>query len=131
MVSLTSGSTDLEWPLAHAPNPLPLPFSVGRRPEWKEMSVDREVSLQLHDDMPFRLSRIHFTIFEENHEVFVRDEISRLGTEVNGIHLGAKVSELRVGGHGVDYVARLNPRDNIVVAGGDNTRFVFHIHVTP
>lgn len=54
-VSLKSGSADLKWPLAHVPDPLPLPFTVGRRPGWQELAVDREVSLQLHDDKPFRI----------------------------------------------------------------------------
>ena len=47
-VSLKPGSGDIEWPLAHAPDPLPLPFTVGRRPAWQEPAVDREVARPFH-----------------------------------------------------------------------------------
>lgn len=120
-VSLKPGSAALEWPVAQVPDPLPLPFTVGRRPSWGEPPAREIVALQLNDEQPFRLSRAHFTILEEGGQAYVRDLHSHLGTEVNGHYAGIQV--------GKDIIA-LDAGDNIVIAGGRGSPFVFRIHVS-
>ena len=119
-VTLRAGSALLERTMSEVPDPLPLPFSVGRRPGQREGSALEPISLLLDDQRPYRLSRAHFSILREGPEICVRDLHSHLGTEVNGRFIGLQF--------GRD-IATLKPGNNIVIAGGAGSPFVFHLHV--
>lgn len=119
-VVLNAGSAALSSALAGLPAPLPLPFSVGRRPWRRESPADEEVSLQLDDESPFRLSRAHFSIYRGRRNIYVRDLNSHLGTEVNGESIGLQFAE---------DVARLHEGENVIVAGGHGSPFVFQVTV--
>lgn len=96
-------------------------YNVGRSPEPLESAPARRIDLRLTDHVPYRVSREHFCIFRENGEIGIRDLGSTLGTRVNGKSLGEHFgtdSEL------------LRPGDNLVVAGGEDSPFVFRVHLS-
>lgn len=121
-VTLRAGSALLERTMAPVPDPLPLPFSVGRRPSQREGDALEPISLLLDDQRPYRLSRAHFSILRDGQDICVRDLHSHLGTDVNGSFIGLQF------GHDI---ATLKPGDNTVIAGGYGSPFVFRLHVGP
>ncbi len=125
------------------------PFIVGRKPMSDEVQLQRSfgrlrhsgdrrgqserrkdgdinpetrsprIHLQLEDNMPFRLSRIHFSIQKiANGAHIVRDLGSSLGTKVNDAYLGADFPR--------DF-ANLDMGKNMVTAGGRQSPYVFQV----
>jgi hypothetical protein len=77
------------------------------------------VHLQLDDNIPFRLSRIHFSIQKMANGVhIVRDLGSSLGTKVNNAYLGTDFPR--------DF-ANLDMGKNLITAGGRQSPFVFQV----
>ena len=97
-----------------------LPFVVGRTLSKRERAPLETVDLCLDDSMPYRLSRAHFCICRENGRVIVRDLNSHLGTQVNGTFIGQ---------HFARDTAELSTGDNVIVAGGENSPYVFRIPI--
>jgi len=103
-----------------------LPFLVGRKPSEQEAGLHLnhstlDIDLQLVDEKPYRLSRAHFALqSEDGGGYLIRDLGSYLGTRVNDQFLGKDF--------GCDFV-ELNIGDNIIVAGGAESPFVFRISV--
>lgn len=95
-----------------------LPFHVGRPSGRGEREAPVELSLALRDGIPYRLSRVHFSLVAEGSGVAVRDVGSTLGTLVNG--------EL-IGEHAPRAFAPLEPGENRVQAGGMDSPFAFRI----
>ena len=96
------------------------PFTVGREPGWRERAPGSPVALQLRDAMPYRLSRLHFSIVQQEDAYAVRDIGSTLGTLVNDAFIGQ---------HASGAFAVLQPGENRVVAGGLDSPFAFRIVV--
>lgn len=125
------------------------PFIVGRKPLSDEMQLQQSfgqlrergdrraqeerrkdddispetrsprIHLQLDDYIPFRLSRIHFSIQTmANGAHIVRDLGSTLGTKVNDTYLGADFPQ--------DF-ANLDTGNNLITAGGCQSPFVFQV----
>lgn len=97
-----------------------MPYSVGRVGESKRGAIGLEPDLGILDPEPFRLSPMHFMLFEDHDKVFVRDCDSELGTIVNGRSLGRDFP--------LDQTM-LTPGENTVVAGGDGSPYKFLIDV--
>lgn len=120
-VRLAAGSADLAAILPAAGIALPeRPFVVGRRTSHPGEAATTAVDLLLDDVRPYRLSRRHFAIVRRGGDVEVRDLGSHLGTLVNDAGIG------RVFSHDV---ATLHPGENVVVAGGRCSPFVFRVLV--
>lgn len=118
---LLPGSPQTEAMFAHhAPIDMSLPFVVGRTLDEDELPSDEDVTLQLDDTRPYRLSRAHFAVIRTGERLWVQDLGSFLGTIVNGVPIGSNF--------GAD-TAVLIEAENIVVAGGMESPFVFRIIV--
>ena len=103
-----------------------LPFLIGRKPSEHEAGLHLnhstlDIDLQLVDERPYRLSRAHFALQSgDGGGCLIRDLGSFLGTRVNDQFLGKDF--------GCDFV-ELNTGDNIIVAGGAESPFVFRVSV--
>jgi len=97
-----------------------LPFVVGRRPVEGEGTPLWEPDLTLNDTEPFRLSRNHFIIEVRDGCYHVRDLCSTLGTIVNGEPIG---------NHFRTDDALLRAGENVIVAGGVDSPFVFSVSI--
>ena len=95
-----------------------LPYTVGRTPGPGEASARERVDLMLDDARPYRLSRAHFRIERGNGGYLVRDLGSVLGTTVN---------RRPIGQHFADDAAPLQPGDNSILAGGEESPFRFRL----
>jgi len=98
----------------------PLPFHVGRPAGRGERTPPVALTLAIPDSMPYRLSRLHFSILEDDGRFVVRDVSSTLGTMVNG--------EL-IGEHAARVFAPLRPGENEILAGGRDSPFAFRVVV--
>jgi hypothetical protein len=99
-----------------------LPFSIGRLPLSEEPRPQGSVDLQIQDSKPFRLSRMHFALYQHSEGLGVLDLGSTLGTEVNGEFLGSNASK--------DF-AFLKLGQNRITAGGAGSPFTFEVMVSP
>jgi CRP/FNR family transcriptional regulator, cyclic AMP receptor protein len=97
-----------------------LPLIVGRKHLAGEGRPRLQPDLQLDDTAPFRLSRSHFMIEKHDKCYYVRDLCSTLGTIVNGEPIG---NDFR----GDD--ARLQAGENVVIAGGVDSPFIFSVFI--
>jgi CRP/FNR family cyclic AMP-dependent transcriptional regulator len=97
-----------------------LPFTVGRARGRHESGPDAGPDLEVAEPEPFRLSRRHFCLLAEDHDVLIRDLSSELGTIVNEVPLGRDF--------GRDAVL-LHRGPNRVVAGGAGSPFEFAVAV--
>jgi CRP-like cAMP-binding protein len=95
-----------------------LPFTVGRKPADDEAPALVAADLAIPEPPPYRLSRAHFSLIAHGDEVVVRDLASTLGTIVNDRPLGRDFP--------IDS-APLRHGENIVVAGGKGSPFVFAV----
>ena len=95
-----------------------LPFTVGRTPGPGEASARVRIDLMLDDARPYRLSRAHFRIERGNGGYLVRDLGSVLGTTVN---------RRPIGQHFADDTAPLQPGENSILAGGEESPFRFRL----
>ncbi len=102
-------------------DPIPvtqLPFTVGRTPADDEAPAFVAADLAIPEPPPYRLSRAHFSLIAHGDEVVVRDLGSTLGTIVNDRPLGRDFP--------IDS-APLRHGENIIVAGGKGSPFVFAV----
>lgn len=82
-----------------------------------------QVHLELVDNKPYCLSRLHFLIqLMPNDQYIVRDLCSSIGTRVNGRHIGRQAHS---------FVAPLDSGDNIISIGSDGSPFRFRATVAP
>jgi CRP-like cAMP-binding protein len=95
-----------------------LPFTVGRALGRHESAPGVRPDLEVPEPEPFRLSRRHFALLAEDHDVLIRDLSSELGTIVNEVPLGRDF--------GQDAVL-LHRGANRVVAGGAGSPFEFAV----
>jgi CRP/FNR family cyclic AMP-dependent transcriptional regulator len=95
-----------------------LPFIVGRARSEHESGPDAKPDLEVPEPEPFRLSRRHFCLFAQDHDVLIRDLSSELGTIVNAIPLGRDFGQDTV---------HLHRGANRVVAGGAGSPFEFTV----
>jgi CRP/FNR family cyclic AMP-dependent transcriptional regulator len=95
-----------------------LPFTVGRTPADDEAPAFIAVDLAIPEPQPYRLSRAHFSLVAQGDEVVVRDLASKLGTIVNDRPLGWDFPSDS---------APLHQGENIIVAGGSGSPFVFAV----
>lgn len=97
-----------------------LPFAIGRAPGDREHAPSVSVELQLDDSRPYRLSRAHLCLDQQDEGLCVRDLGSKLGTSVNGVSIG------------LDFSRDTEPLvwgENSVIAGGANSGFAFRVVV--
>lgn len=95
-----------------------LPFVVGRRPAEGERRPSGSLQLELEDTAPYRLSRRHFAVVAGAEGLAVRDDNSTLGTVVNGEAVGEHFPRSEV---------LLRRDENLVVAGGAGSPFIFRL----
>ncbi|HYZ25751.1 MAG TPA: cyclic nucleotide-binding domain-containing protein [Geminicoccaceae bacterium] len=95
-----------------------LPFTVGRGRGRHEPVPGAEPDLEIPEPEPFRLSRRHFSLLAEDHDVVIRDLSSELGTIVNELPLGRDFGQ---------DAALLHRGTNRVVAGGAGSPFEFAV----
>lgn len=120
-IAIRGGSYALQLYIGTSPVPVPkMPYSVGRVGKTPPGEGLPAPDLGIVDPEPFRLSPMHFVLFEDTGKIFIRDCNSELGTIVNNRHLGRDFA--------VDQVA-LRPGENVVVAGGDGSPYKFLIDV--
>lgn len=92
-----------------------LPYVVGRLSDGAD-----GVDLAIPDSRPYRLSRQHFALTELEGGYVVHDLDSTLGTEVNGESIGRHFGRDQ---------APLQPGDNVIIAGGRGSPFVFKVSI--
>ncbi|HEY0833812.1 MAG TPA: cyclic nucleotide-binding domain-containing protein [Azospirillum sp.] len=98
-----------------------LPFRVGRTARDGDPTRRERGALRLPDHSPYRLSPNHFAIDRDARlGLVVRDLGSELGTMVNGQYLGGIFAKDAL---------RLQNGENIIVAGGTDSPFVFRVQV--
>lgn len=94
-----------------------IPFQIGR---MSRASVFGSNDLDLQDIEPYQISRCHCLItIVENHYYLV-DTVSSRGTTVDGNKIGGRVQEKRV---------LLEGGTHRMVLGGDQSPYVFELHV--
>ncbi|MBI3453425.1 MAG: cyclic nucleotide-binding domain-containing protein [Rhodospirillales bacterium] len=98
------------------------PFRIGRRTTKSESRHAMSSHLELDEEQPFYLSRLHFAVDETAWGPVVVDCGSRLGTRVNGELVGGTADEVR---------APLNPGENTIVPGNEKSTLRFKIVVDP
>jgi len=94
------------------------PYVVGRLPKKGESAPEIDVNLTFEDSKPYRMSRAHFAILRTQDGFQVRDLESSLGTSVNGVFLGK---------HFGSDLTSLKRGENIVAAGGVDSKFRFRL----
>lgn len=95
------------------------PFSIGRRRRDNEKAI-AAVDLMIDDAPPVRISRCHFQLKRLGNKLLITDELSKLGTDVNGT---------RIGKFERSNVAELKPGANLVTVGGVDSPYTFQIEV--
>jgi CRP/FNR family transcriptional regulator, cyclic AMP receptor protein len=120
-VSLIAASDALRARIGTAPIHIArLPFVVGRVPVAGEKRPARPADLEIDDEVPFHLSRVHFMIAQSRDRLLVSDLGSALGTNVNGRLIGLHVAS---------DAAPLEPGDNRILAGGMHSPFDFVVTI--
>ena len=120
-IEITAVTFAAKFYIGEAPIRIPaLPFTVGRALGRHEVGPDGRPDLEVPEPEPYRLSRRHFSLLAEDHEVLLRDLSSELGTIVNEVPLGRDF--------GQDAVL-LHRGPNRVVAGGAGSPFEFAVTV--
>jgi hypothetical protein len=97
-----------------------LPFAIGRTPNDREHAPSVNIALPLDESPPYRLSRAHFCLEQQDEGICVRDLGSKLGTRVNGVAIGLDFDR---------DVEPLGQGENSVIAGGANSGFAFRVIV--
>ena len=120
-IEITAITFAAKFYVGEAPIRIPaLPFTVGRALGRDEPGTDAQPDLEVPEPEPYRLSRRHFSLLAEDHEVLIRDLGSDLGTIVNEVPLGRDF--------GQDAVL-LHRGRNRVIAGGAGSPFEFAVAV--
>jgi CRP/FNR family transcriptional regulator, cyclic AMP receptor protein len=96
-----------------------LPFTVGRAAGPDEAAPTADLAIA--EPSPYRLSPLHFRLFAEGGQIWLRDLRSELGTIVNQVPLGQDFT--------IDSVP-LRRGANSVVAGGVGSPFEFEISLS-
>jgi len=97
-----------------------LPYVVGRKPGSGEPAPSVAADLMLDDAPPYRLSCPHFLIEARLVGYGIRDLGSALGTQVNGMAIGNDFGQDE---------APLDPGENEVVAGGEESDYHFKLSI--
>jgi hypothetical protein len=97
------------------------PFHFGRRASLAGVESVMSNQLLIADRPPYRVSRQHCILDRNESGVFVEDQISKLGTIVNGRSIGGKNPESRV---------RLSVGENSLVLGGFDSQVRFKLTVS-
>lgn len=95
------------------------PFKIGRKSSRGLFSLGQR-NLELEDEPPFNVSRVHCSITRVHQDIFVVDEGSALGTIVNGT---------RIGGPSEGRQARCDQQENRIILGSPHSPFHFCIAV--
>jgi hypothetical protein len=95
-----------------------LPFSIERGSEADNRRLLSRSRLLLPDHEPFRVSRRHCTLLNDQGRLWVVDINSRLGTTVNGTIIGGRTGRVR---------AELRPGHNELAIGGPRTPYRFQV----
>jgi hypothetical protein len=120
-IAIRGGSYALKLYIGTDPIAVPkMPYSIGRVGKAPARDGIPEPDLGILDPEPYRLSPLHFVLFEDTGKIFIRDCNSELGTVVNERHLGRDFA--------FDQMA-LRAGENTVVAGGDGSPYKFLIDV--
>jgi CRP/FNR family cyclic AMP-dependent transcriptional regulator len=120
-VSLVAASDALRARIGAVPIRIArLPFVVGRVSVAGEKRPARPADLEIDDEVPFHLSRVHFMIAQCRDRLLVSDLGSALGTSVNGQLIGLHVAS---------DAAPLEPGDNRILAGGMHSPFDFVVTI--
>jgi hypothetical protein len=96
-----------------------LPFTAGRAAGPGEAGPAADLAIA--EPAPYRLSPLHFRLFAEGGQIWLRDLRSELGTIVNQVPLGQDFT--------IDSVP-LRHGANSVVAGGVGSPFEFEISLS-
>jgi hypothetical protein len=120
-IAIRGGTYALKLYIGTDPVAVPkMPYSIGRVGKTPDRNGLPEPDLGILDPEPYRLSPLHFILFEDSGRAFIRDCNSELGTIVNDRHLGRDFAIDQVG---------LRVGENVVVAGGDGSPYKFLIDV--
>ena len=98
------------------------PFTVGRSADGTPSPPISDTELILPDSPPFRLSPQHFSLNESPEGYVVKDGGTTSGTEVNGEFLGETFGQDRT---------ILRKGENLIIAGGMHSPFVFKVLLEP
>lgn len=96
------------------------PFMLGRRGEIAGNEAPASNQLLVADRSPYRVSRQHCFLQARPDAIYVEDTKSKLGTIVNGIHIGGSSRERR---------AKLSHGENTLVLGGPDSQVRFKLLV--
>lgn len=96
------------------------PFRIGRRTPGGDPLTLNELSLPDHE--PYQISRSHCAVVRVGTRYFLIDRGSRLGTTINGVH---------VGGNECTGCAELTAWSNEVALGGADTPYRYRLTIVP
>ncbi|MGH7392270.1 MAG: FHA domain-containing protein [Candidatus Rokuibacteriota bacterium] len=94
------------------------PYVIERGDDRWGSALVRDDRLALPDREPFQVSRRHCVVVKDARELAVVDTMSRLGTLVNGVLIGAGTGRRR---------APLRSGENHIAVGGPRARYAFRI----
>lgn len=97
------------------------PFRIGRAGSDDDGPLDNN-DLVLQDSHPYTVSRNHFAIERRSEGFFIVDRGSRVGTTVNGVHIGGKSESSE---------ASLRSGENSLHIGARGSHFRLHIRIEP
>ncbi|HPC37221.1 MAG: cyclic nucleotide-binding domain-containing protein [Candidatus Marinimicrobia bacterium] len=96
------------------------PFKIGRESGQRREDVFIDNDLSLIDNIPYNVSRNHMSINFYNGQYYILDRGSSLGTIVNKIPIGGRLSNFK---------AELHKGENTVILGTSNSQFQFKITI--
>jgi hypothetical protein len=97
-----------------------LPFKVGRWESQEHPDVFSDNDLAIKDRRPYHVSRNHFSVTRTGNSYAVVDRGSRLGTIVNGKHIGGDAKEM---------VAVLDRQENEITVGLQHSPYTFLVSI--
>lgn len=96
------------------------PYKMGRESGHRHDDVFVDNDLSLFDDMPYNVSRNHMSINFYKDQYYILDRGSSLGTIVNEVSIGGRLSNFK---------AELHKGENKVILGANTSQFQFKIIV--
>lgn len=96
------------------------PFRIGRRTPGGDPLGQNELSLP--DEEPYQISRSHCAVVRVGTRYFLIDRGSRLGTTINGAHVGGQEST---------GCAELREWSNEIALGGPDTPYRYRLTIVP
>ena len=97
------------------------PFKVGRRTKSSERDIFTINDLYIEDEMPYNVSRNHFSIQYFRDKFLIIDRGSTLGTTVNGMNIG--------GSNRVHEIELKRKMKNTIVVGSSESPYIYEIFV--